>query len=1561
MKLVFSLFCAVLITASSFAHNDVTFKFTQNIGQYDSNVLFHNKLHIGDMFLEKDRFTFSLWDPNQLDDFYKKRHGIGASGKSGNGGDHNNPVIGSRDYSDNEDELTRMHAYSMIFEGANVNTLVSAEDILPAYYNYAFGNDKSKWVTKANSYRLVKYDQLYDGIDMEIYTSFKNMKYEFMVSPGADPYKIKVNYEGVESVSIMENGYLLIKLSNGEIKEMNPYSYQEVDGQRVEVPCNFNLNGTELTFEFPNGFDPTKQLVIDPTWIFSTLSGSTADNWGFTATYDSQGNLYVAGIAFAAGYPTTVGAYSTGFLGGAFDIAVHKYDPTGATLLYGTYLGGTDAENPNSMVCDSNDNLIMLNTTGSLNYPTTVGAYDQTFNGGFAGTAANMWGYTFVNGTDIAITKLDVSGAIIASTLIGGSDNEGLNESMVYNYADQSRGEVVIDANQDIYVTSSLWSTDFPVTDGSLMNQGAGAVAQDGVLFKMSADLSTLSWATFVGGTAFDTGYSVRIRGSYVYTTGGTTSTDIGNTAGALDATFNGVWDGYIARFDISTGAHQQKTYIGTASYDQGFILETDDAGDVYVAGQTVGSYPVVSAAYSDAFSGQFIHKLDANLTSTVYSTTFGSDRPSAGSAVDISLTALLVDNCGNVYVSGWGGGFNSASSTGSYNPQAGTGTTTNLPVTFDAQQSTTDGADFYFFVMDRNATGLLYATFLGDNGTAEHTDGGTSRFDPNGVVYQSVCAACNTGNFPTTPGVYSPTSGTAGTPFFCNVGGIKFEFDFQGVEASALDPGDQILCNTPYNVSFNESSGAPQHYWDFGDGSGTSTSANPMYTYADSGTYNVMYIAIDPASCNLRDTAYFDVTLIRPEVFSASLNVPPIDPCNAPDSLEVNLAFTGTGTDSLIWNMGDGTQYIDSLTVDHFYTSQGTYYIEMIAYDFICNQIDTIYDTVVYIANYTAVAATAPPDQLFCSAPFNVNFNGDAVPNHYWDFGDGLGTSVVQNPMYTYADTGSYTVMYVAIDSNTCNIADTVYFNIGLDQAETFSATLNVPPIDPCNAPDSLLVTLAFTGSGADSLQWDMGDGTVYTDSLNINHFYTSQGVYYIELIAWDLVCNNVDTILDTVNYVANFTSVSATAPPDQELCFAPFNVNFSGDAVPNHYWDFGDGLGTSTNQNPMYTYADSGSYQVMYVAIDSSTCNIADTVYFNVGLTVAETLSADFNFPTVEPCTSPDSILVNLNFTGTGADSLFWDMGDGTTFIDSLAVNYYYTSQGVYPITLSAWDFTCGQFVTFTDTLDFTTSFSTAVADASPNILACDPPFDVTFSGGSPAPPISSWDFDDGFTSAVNSPTHTFADTGHFDIMYVAIDSSTCNIADTVWLTVDILEAEQFSATLDFDPPPPCGGDTMWVDLAFTGTGADYLSWDMGDGTVFVGDTVINYYYTVPGVYNVSLYAEDTTCNKSETVNNTVVFGGNPQSSVVVPNVFTPNGDGYNDIIRFSGVDPSAEFTWTIYNRWGVPVFLSVIAGRGWDGVNIRNGKELESGIYFYELIFKDVCENEDKLVTGYIHLNR
>ena len=642
-----------------------------------------------------------------------------------------------------------------------------------------------------------------------------------------------------------------------------------------------------------------------------------------------------------------------------------------------------------------------------------------------------------------------------------------------------------------------------------------------------------------------------------------------------------------------------------------------------------------------------------------------------------------------------------------------------------------------------------------------------------------------------------------------------------------------------------------------------------------------------------------------------------------------------------------------------------GTYYIEMIAFDFVCNYIDTILDTVEYYADFTTSTAVPPPPQFLCDPPFIVNFDAGTTPppNAYWDFGDGVGTSTGINPSYTYADTGTYNVLYVAIDSSTCNIADSVYFTVELALTQVFDAQLTVPPIDPCNAPDSLLVEFEFTGTGADSLYWNMGDGTIYINDSLVNHYYDTMGTYYVEMIAFDFVCNRIDTIIDTVEYYANFTTVSATAPPNQMICSAPFDVTFAGDTTPNHYWDFGDGIGTSNAANPMYTYADSGNYTVMYVAIDSSTCNISDTVYFSVDLNLEPALTAVFDLPTVEPCTSPDSLEVTLTFTGApgSADSLFWDLGDGTTFIDSTTVSHFYTSQGVYVITMEAWDFTCGTYATITDTVDFTVTFSTAIAEASPNILACDPPFDVVFDGGTPPPPMSFWDFDDGTTSTLANPPHTFVDTGHYDIMYVAIDSSTCNIADTLWLTVDILQAEEFSATLDFEPPPPCGTDSITVNLAFTGTGADSLSWDFGDGTIIENSTAVSHVYHDAGIYTISLYAEDTTCNKTEIVNNVLYFYGNPNSEVIVPNVFTPNQDGKNDFILFSGVDPNVEFTWTIFNRWGKPIFETVRPGQAWDGTNMLNGKQLESGLYYYELIYRDQCQNEDKLVTGFIHLLR
>ena len=610
-----------------------------------------------------------------------------------------------------------------------------------------------------------------------------------------------------------------------------------------------------------------------------------------------------------------------------------------------------------------------------------------------------------------------------------------------------------------------------------------------------------------------------------------------------------------------------------------------------------------------------------------------------------------------------------------------------------------------------------------------------------------------------------------------------------------------------------------------------------------------------------------------------------------------------------------------------------------------------------------SAAEATAPGDVVLCTTDLTMNFTGATDPTytHFWNFGDGVGTSTLQDPSYTFLDTGYYEVMYVAsIGSGGCSSSDTVYFDVTLSYPEVFDVQFNIPTIDPCDGIDSLLVSLEFTGTGADSIVWNMGNGDIF-NGTQIDYYYTTQGFYTISMTAYDLSCGNQQTFTEDVDYTVSFSLANAVAPPDTSFCGPPpYDMDFTANSTtPHHFWDFGDGTGTSTLANPSYTYNNPGNYDIMYVAIDSSTCNIADTVYFNVDITQAEELSATFDLPTVEPCSSPDSLLVSLAFTGTGADSLSWNMGNGTTFTDVNTVDYYYTSQGSYVITMQAWDFYCNNFAEITDTVDFIISYSEATADVPEDIFLCTSPLNVDFATTS-STPNHFWDFGDGVgTSTQPNVTYTYNAVGDYTVMYVAIDSSTCNIADTVYFDVTLAQAETFSATIDFVPPPPCGGDSMLVELAFTGSGADSLIWNMGNGDIFNGNNVV-YYYTVPGVYNVSLTAYDNLCNNVETISNEVTFAGNVTSDAEVPNVFSPNGDGQNDILKIMNIDPNADFSMKIYNRWGRIVFESQSNGQFWDGSS-RLGGEASAGVYFYEVIYRDICTDEDKLKTGYVHLMR
>jgi gliding motility-associated-like protein len=1110
MKKLLSLALIVSVGLNLFAHNDddSDYHFTKNEGQLPSNVKFHTKLHIGDVYYESNKFTFDMYSAEDITRLDEVRHNGKLRKKYGN-----------------QPFKIKKHAYSMNFINSNANSIISTEHKLPYHKNYFKGSDQSKWAVGVSSYEKISYNNLYTNINVDIYSANDFLKYDFVVQKGGNVEDIKIQYDGVESIKLV-NGALEITLSTGEVKEQNPVAYQFSGKKKADVPCEFVLIGNELSFKFPQGYNKNKELIIDPTWIFSSLTGSSADNWGFTATYDNNENFYGGGIAFGSGYPTTVGAYDITF-GGNVDAVITKFNPSGTNIMYSTYIGGSDADQPHSLVTDADSNLIILGVTSSNNFPTTTGAYDQTFNGG---TNLTEDGITYGNGTDIFVAKLDGNGAaLLGSTYLGGSSNDGfsLNASLKYNYADHARGEVILDAAEDIYIASSTLSNNFPTSAGVYGPAQFGGA--DGVSAKFDANLTTLIWSTYIGGTLGDAAYSIRIDdvNNAAFICGGTNSTNIGTTAGVVGPTNAGGVDGFVLRLDKANGALSALTYLGTNSYDQSYILELDTDMDVYVVGQTNGNYPVSASTYNNVGANQFIHKLNNSLTTTDFSTVFGSTN---SATINISLTAFLVDNCDNIYVGGWGGNVNAFGLAG--------GNTFNMPITANAIQSTTDGSDFYFIVLDRDAQNLLYGTYFGSPTADEHVDGGTSRFDKKGTIYEGVCAACGNNNFPTSPGAYSSTNGSTN----CNFGAIKIGLDFQGVTANATAPPNLTLCGAPYTVNFTTGSTPvpPNHYWDFGDSMGTDTTANPSYTYQDTGTYVVMYVAIDSSTCNISDTVYFNVEVIQNDSLDAQFTFPPYDPCD--DSVLVQLDFTGSGADSLFWDMGNGTTFENDTSITYYYTTPGTYIITFEAYDTLCNNSLIITDTVDFNPVFTAVNAVVPPNVLLCSEPYIVNFTGNipAPPNSYWDFGDTMGTSTLSNPSYTYQDSGTYVVMYVAIDSSTCNIADTAYFNVQLVKAPPFSATLDFTPPPPCGS-DTFLVELNFTGTGADSLVWDLGDGTQIINVDSTIYIYSLPGTYNVTMTAYNYLCNFTETISNEVTFT---------------------EVKSSEGIVPNVFTPNGDGM---------------------------------------------------------------------------------------------------------------------------------------------------------------------------------------------------------------------------------------------------------------------------------------------------------------------------------------------------------------------------------------------------------------
>lgn len=1534
-----------------------TSPFIENKGQWENDLIFRSDFGGGRIYFFNNKFRFGFLNHNDLASAAEFHHGHT---------DESNSQL--------QELIIHGHIYEMEFVGANEAPVISGIEKQSHHYNYFLGNDRSKWASNVSLYGQILYEDLWEGIDLKVKEKYSTYEYDFIIKPSANIDQIKLSFTGHSNLEI-KDGKLIIRTSVNTVIENEPYVYQHIDGKKVEVPCHYILNNGIVSFEFPEGFNSTYEMVIDPVLVFSTYSGSTADNWGFTATFNKSGNLYGAGIVFGSGYPTTAGAFQTTFGGGNIDVGITKYTSDGAAQLYATYLGGSDTDVPHSMIVDSQDQLIVYGTTGSSNFPVSVDAYDDSYNGG-----SNVYsgGVSYNLGSDIYITKFSASGdELMGSTYIGGSENDGLNLAfdLAYNYGDGARGEVFIDEVNQIYVASSTQSSDFPTSGGSMSQSLSGQ--QDGCAFKMASNLSGLLWSTFIGGSADEASYSIKVtENDEAIISGGTSSSNFPTTAGVIKPNYGGAVDGYIVNLSNSTGSLSNGSYMGTPFYDQSYFVEIDENGDVYVLGQTKGLYPVSSDVWAINNSAQFIHKISVDLKTSILSTVFGDG---SRSSIDISPTAFLVDNCENVYVSGWGGNTNSE------------GNTNGLPITSDAYQSTTNGSDFYFIVLEKDFNSLRYATYFGGSSTSEHVDGGTSRFDKKGVIYQAVCAGCGgSSNFPTSDGAWSTTNGS----FNCNLGTIKMDVGFSGVYAAGDAEPNTFGC-APFVVNFQSFSNGVNFAWNFGDGSPIDSTENPEHIYLNAGVYDVMFIAIDSSLCVIADTSYLQITVTEPGEISASYDFD----INCED-LSVTVINTGTsGVEGIAynWDMGDGTIYDEEFVV-HVYDQPGTYIIVLTVTDIAC-EIDSIASQEITIpptidSDFAVLDAdfNVLLDSWGC-APFELNFQNNSGGTEFiWDFGDGSPPQTDFEPNIIYIDPGVYEITLIVNDPTSCNLSDTSSIIIQVFESNYLLADFSYTG----NCNDSLFefTNTGSTGLPDDGYFWDFGDGGF---SILENPIYTfgNSGTYEVTFFVNDTgLCSVPDTtsifvqVLENTFLLADF---EFTANCDDSIVLFE-NLGTTGLPQNSYYWDFGDGVNANI-ENPIHNYVEDGTYIVSLIVTDTGLCIVPDTTVIPVNVFFGLDLFADFDF--LESCEDTSILVINTGTSDTVHVDYLWDMGD-STFYTSQSVSHQYSTPGIYTITFQLTNIFCGDVITASLEVELIPS---VLADfiVDPGLGGCSP-FEVQFINNSLIGPSTSfiWNFGNNTGSADQSPTTVYDIPSPipYDVTLIVADPESCNLVDTQM--VQIIVAPRIE--VEFIPEQSlCEGEFILMDAG--NPGSDY-NWNTGENTQTIqiseqgeysvlvsndycndsdttfltvhahpsyngstelcsdqqlmlsalengsgyiwstGDTTVDIIVTESGLYWNS-YLDSNNCERADTI---IIKLSDEAEQIFAPNSFTPDGDGLNDSWQVVGVGLKNEFEILVFNRWGDLIWGSKDLNASWDGT--FKGGPAESGVYAYKLYFYSKC---------------
>ena len=618
-------------------------------------------------------------------------------------------------------------ALRMSLVGGARDPVVSGFDDLPGKMNYFIGKDRSKWRSNVPTYAKVHYQNVYPGVDLVYYGNQRQLEYDFVVAPGADPKKIVLGFQGANKLEIDAQGELVLHASGGDVRQHKPIVYQEIGGIRQEIAGSYVRKGADRVGFQVAAYDASRPLIIDPVVLSysSYLGGSTADQ-GSAIAVDRDGNAYVTGYTSSPNFPATAGAFQT-TMNASFVAFVTKFNPIGSALVYSTYLGGTAGAMGQGIALDADRNAYVTGLTASADFPITAAAFQPASGGG----------------NDGFVTKLDPTGsALVFSTYLGGS-------------SDDQGNAIAVDPAGNAYITGQTKSSNFPTTAGAFQAASGGCSTSypfwcDAFVAKLDPTGSALVYSSYLGGNSDDNGTGIAADADgNAFVTGYTSSTNFPTTAGAFQPTFTGSQAAFVAKVDSSGSSLVYSTHLGGGFRDVGSAIAVDAGGNAYVVGSTQSTdFPTTPGAFQPAIGktpggattgmfDAFVTKLNPSGSGLVYSTYLGGGSDDFGGGI-------AVDAGGNAYVTG---------NTNIYFSQ-------NFPITPDAFQSSNHGGfgpagsgyDAFFTQLNSTGSALLYSTYFGGRGN----DGGQGiAVDTAGNAY--LVGTTTSIDFPTTAAAFQP------------------------------------------------------------------------------------------------------------------------------------------------------------------------------------------------------------------------------------------------------------------------------------------------------------------------------------------------------------------------------------------------------------------------------------------------------------------------------------------------------------------------------------------------------------------------------------------------------------------------------------------------------------------------------------------------------------------------------------------------------------------------------------------------------------------------------------